>query len=103
MSRECGISRSAPITIQASTHQPLSQRYPFVPRRFDKKLESWKTGFVKMTMDLPEDLLRELKIRAVTEGKTFKSLMTELFRKGLAIMEEQNEAKAKPVRKIRLK
>ena len=56
---------------------------------FDIKLESWKAGSVKMTLDIPEDLLRELKIRAAKEGKTFKLLMSELFRNGLDLMEKQ--------------
>jgi hypothetical protein len=34
-----------------------------------------------------EDLLKALKVRAVNERKTFKTLVTELFRKGLAVME----------------
>ena len=50
---------------------------------------------MKLTLDLPEDLLREIKILAVTEGKTFKALMTELFISGLAVTEEQEKAAAK--------
>lgn len=49
---------------------------------------------MKLTFDLPEDLLREIKILAVTEGKTFKALMAELFISGLAITEEQEQAAA---------
>ena len=48
---------------------------------------------MKLTLDLPEDLLRTLKIRAVHEGKTFKSLMAELMRGGLAAIKAQ-EARA---------
>jgi plasmid stability protein len=53
----------------------------------DGKLESWKAGFMKLTLDLPEDMLRDLRIQAVNEGKTFKALMTELLRSGLATMQ----------------
>ena len=49
---------------------------------------------MKMTLDLPEDLLRTLKVRAVTEGKTFKGLMAELMSSGLAAIKAQ-EARAK--------
>jgi hypothetical protein len=66
-------------------------------RTFDSKLESWKAGPVKMTFDLPEDLLRAAKVRAVHEGKTFKALMAELFRNGLAAIKEE-EAKARKSR-----
>lgn len=47
---------------------------------------------MKMTLDLPEDLLRTLKIRAVQEGKTFKGLMAEFMSSGLAAIKAQ-EAK----------
>lgn len=71
-----------------SAHEPVpfevGEAHPF-----DIKLESWKAGSVKMTLDIPEDLLRELKIRAAKEGKTFKLLMSELFRNGLDLMEKQ--------------
>jgi hypothetical protein len=48
---------------------------------------------MKLTLDLPENLLRELKIRAVIEGKTFKVLMAELFRSGLAPLKDEKPAK----------
>ena len=44
---------------------------------------------MKMTFDLPEDLLRALKVRAVKEGKTFKGLMAELMSSGLAAFTAQ--------------
>jgi len=50
---------------------------------------------MKMTFDLPEELLLDLKIRAVNEGKTFKALMAELFRRGLDLMKAEDEAAAK--------
>ena len=39
---------------------------------------------VKTTLDLPEDLLRAMKMRAVQEGRKFKDVATEVFRRGLA-------------------
>ncbi len=50
-----------------------------------------------MTLDLPEDLLRAAKVRAVNEGKTFKAMMAELFRSGLAAIKEE-EAKARKLK-----
>ena len=51
---------------------------------------------MKMTFDLPEDLLRETKIRAIREGKTFKDKMAELFTLGLDIMDANEAAKTPP-------
>lgn len=39
--------------------------------------------FMRTTIDLPEDLFREVKLRAVKEGTTLKSLLTECIRSGL--------------------
>ena len=51
---------------------------------------------MKMTFDLPEDLLREAKVRAIQEGKTFKDKMAELFTLGLEILAAEEAAKAQP-------
>jgi hypothetical protein len=51
---------------------------------FDRKLESWKAGSMKTTIDLPEDLVREMKFRAVREGKKLREVAEEVFRRGLA-------------------
>lgn len=39
---------------------------------------------MKTTLDLPEDLMREIKIRAAKEDKKLKDLVAELLRCGLA-------------------
>lgn len=39
---------------------------------------------MKTTMDLPDDLMREMKIRAATQGKKLKDVVTEVVRNGLA-------------------
>ncbi len=49
-----------------------------------------------MTFDLPEDLLRALKIRAVEEGKTLKALMAEYMASGMADLMAQEAKKNKP-------
>ena len=38
---------------------------------------------MKTTFDLPQDLVREIKIHAVKEGRKLKDTVTELLRKGL--------------------
>ena len=57
----------------------------------DSKLESWKAELVKTTIDLPEDLVKEMKFRAVREGRKLRDVAEEVFRRGLA-------ATATPVR-----
>ena len=38
---------------------------------------------MKTTLDLPEDLLRAMKMQAVQEGRKFKDVAAEIFRRGL--------------------
>lgn len=53
-------------------------------KQLDGKLESWEFIDVKTTFDIPDDLLRAMKMRAVQEGRKFKDVATEVFRRGLA-------------------
>lgn len=39
---------------------------------------------MKTTLDLPDDLVRQLKLRAVLQGRTLKELTTELLRQALS-------------------
>jgi plasmid stability protein len=39
---------------------------------------------MKTTMDLPEDLIREMKLRAVREGRKLREVAEEFLRRGLA-------------------
>ncbi len=39
---------------------------------------------MKTTIDLPEDLVREMKFRAVREGRKLREVAEEIFRRGLA-------------------
>ena len=50
---------------------------------FDIKLENQQAGSVKTTLDLPNDLVREVKLRAVNEGKKLKEVISDLLRQGL--------------------
>jgi plasmid stability protein len=38
---------------------------------------------MKTTLDLPDDLLRAMKMQAVREGRKFKDVAAEIFRRGL--------------------
>ena len=39
---------------------------------------------MKTTLDLPDDLLRTMKMQAVQEGRNLKDVAAEIFRRGLA-------------------
>lgn len=39
---------------------------------------------MKTTIDLPEDLVREMKFRAVREGRKLRDVAEEVFRRGLS-------------------
>jgi hypothetical protein len=60
---------------------------------------------MKLTLELPEDLLHGLRERAVLEDKTFKALVEEVLRKGLATVNTSRTRSAKtrayPVRPTR--
>ena len=45
---------------------------------------------MKTTLDLPEELIKELKLRAVHEGKKLKEVATEALQRGLAIPGHEN-------------
>ena len=40
---------------------------------------------MKTTLDLPDELIRAVKLRAVTQGRTVKDLVAEFLREGLGM------------------
>ena len=50
----------------------------------DRKPYYWYSGFMKTTLDLPDDLMRAVKIRAVEEDRKLKDMVADLLSKGLA-------------------
>lgn len=40
---------------------------------------------MKTTLDLPEELVREAKLRALMQGRTLRDLVTEVLRQGLGM------------------
>lgn len=40
---------------------------------------------MKTTLDLPDELIREVKLRAVVQGRTVKDLVAEFLRQGLGM------------------
>lgn len=44
---------------------------------------------MKTTLELPDELIREVKLRAVREGRKLKEAVADLLRKGLAVKSPQ--------------
>lgn len=57
------------------------RRYPI--GQFASKLGNQYTGHMKTTLDLPDDLVKEVKYRAVRDGKKLRETVAELLRSGL--------------------
>ena len=53
---------------------------------------------MKTTLDLPDELMHEVKIRAVHEHKKLKDAIAEFIRKGLAAGKTQPPKLPKPVK-----
>jgi plasmid stability protein len=52
---------------------------------FDRKPAFWECSALKTTLDLPDDLMREVKIRAAREGRKRKDLLAAAIRAGLDV------------------
>jgi len=53
---------------------------------------------MKTTLDLPDHLMRKVKIRAVHEHKKLKDTIAELIRKGMAAGNTKRKKTPKPVK-----
>jgi plasmid stability protein len=52
---------------------------------------------MKMTLDLPENLIREMKLRAAREGRKLQDVATEVVQRGLFGPSSRKDAKANRV------
>jgi hypothetical protein len=67
--------------------------------QLDRKLANQQNGSMKTTVDLPETLLRRVKLRALRDGRKLKDTMAELIRLGLDdAMKPRHLRKAKVVK-----
>ena len=57
---------------------------------------------MKTTLDLPNDLVREIKLKAVHEGRKLKDAMADLLRAGLAAGAAKAEERTARKKKTRL-
>jgi len=64
---------------------PLHQNILAAVVLIDNKLASWEAGYRKTTLELPDELMREAKLRAVEQGRTLKDLVADCIRQGLGI------------------
>ena len=53
---------------------------------------------MKTTLELPDELMREVKIRAVHEHKKLKDIIAELLRKGIAASRPSRTRIPKPIK-----
>ncbi len=69
-----------------------------VPAALTENQLSGNLGLMKTTLDLPDALMREVKIRAVHEQKKLKDAIAEFIRKGMAAGKTQPAKTPKPVK-----
>ena len=51
---------------------------------------------MKTTLDLPDELVREMKLRAVMQGRTLRDLAADLLRQGLGLAAPQRVSTLPP-------
>lgn len=67
-------------------------------RPIDRKPDFWESGFMKTTLDIPDELMRKVKIRAVHEHKKLKDAIAEFIRKGMAAGKSRPAKTPRPVK-----
>jgi len=63
----------------------------------DRKLGNQENGRMKTTLDLPDALVKQVKLRAVQDGQKLKDAVADLRRKGLAVATEAEPEAPIPV------
>jgi hypothetical protein len=58
---------------------------------FDSKLGSWEAGCMKTTLDLPNELVREIKLKAAHEGRKIKDVAADLIASGMVAESAKNK------------
>ncbi|MEK6231019.1 MAG: hypothetical protein N2A42_04150 [Luteolibacter sp.] len=53
---------------------------------------------MKTTLDLPEELVREMKVRAAREGRKLREVATEVIQRGLSAPTPTKEVAAKRIK-----
>lgn len=68
----------------------------------DKRPFLWEYGKMKTTLELPDELIRRVKLRAVHRNRKLKDEIAQLLEAGLASAPEA-EAPRKPPKPVRLR
>jgi hypothetical protein len=55
-----------------------------MPTLLDRNPDRQKVERMKITLDLPSDLVREIRLRAAHEGRKLRDVATEIFLRGLS-------------------
>jgi hypothetical protein len=63
------------------------------------ELVLWKNGFMKTTIELPDELLTEVKVEAARQKKKLKELFAELVRSGLRAQRRPGPAERRAMRR----
>jgi len=80
--RQLGQRGKAEARYHLPARWPRSRNGKILP--FDRKPENQQNSRMKTTFDLPPELVKEVKLRAVHEGRKLKDVAAELLRRGLA-------------------
>jgi hypothetical protein len=70
--------------------------------RFDRILGLWEYGDMKTTLELPDELMRQVKLRAVHRNQKLKDAITQLLQIGIAAAADAEKVRRVP-KPLRLK
>jgi hypothetical protein len=62
----------------------------------DSNLENQENGGMKTTLELPDALVKQVKLRALEDGRKLKETVADLLRKGLAAKIESADTPFEP-------
>lgn len=65
-------------------------------------MELWEYGYMKTTLELPDELMRRVKLRAVHRNQKLKDAITQLLELGMAATVDAEKAPRAP-KPLRLK
>jgi plasmid stability protein len=74
-----------------------SRQRPSVPAHvcgLDRKLGNQQNGFMKTTVELPDALVKQVKVRALQEGRKLKDAVADLLQRGLAMSDDRDDSAA---------
>ena len=68
---------------QSRASRAMRDRKPKSLSSLQKLKSTQKTGYMKTTLDLPPERVREMKLKAAREGRKLKDVATEIFHRGM--------------------